>query len=276
MATNASMGWASTVRINGFSYPVASESLARQGDLLRRDGLRGHRQIVANDAANAPYFVSGTIVIDGPTNYELKRIITLAGVNTAAGLTTLATFNCVVDRVGQVCSYNTCKINEMRITGRQGELLRCEIDIVGKEEKTGQTAPAEPGSNAVVPLVFSEVTVNLGGSARPVNEVTLTVNHGIQTGLFRNRTTQLDFPEGPLAVSMTTVHPFNAAVNTGLIHKKRTGVAGNLVLARCGTFEFGRLQCPDVSPNVQGKGEITHTINWTASRYGTQNTIEYV
>ncbi len=175
-------------------FVFVSESIAKRGVIVEREGLRGTRGHVADDTRLGPYTVSGELVLE-PTPEDLAiwlpRILggTPTGSNpvTYPLAETLPSFTLAVDRVAKVFTYSGCKVNRAVFHGSQGGLLRLSLDLVAKSESVGAagTFPSlTPG--VTQPYIFSDLALTLAAAAREVKQFQLSIDNALVTDRFMN------------------------------------------------------------------------------------------
>lgn len=253
-----------------------SEDIRKRGVIIERDGLRGTRSHHADDTRVGPYTVGGTVTLQ-PTPEDLDiwlpRILGAAESTDVFALAeTLPDFNVGVDRVTKVFTYAGCKVNKATFRGSSGQTIRLILEIVGKTESVANagTFPTLSFSNTT-PYVFTDLALTLQSSEREVTDFELVIDNQLVTDRFNNSLTVTDIPPGDRIISLRTTHPY-ASANADLYAQALAGAAGTLALATGGystSFAFAKLQVPDESPVVQGKGEIPLTLNMTSRMTGT-------
>lgn len=296
---SASMGWAGQFGTRAeSSYGVLagainerfvfdSESIAKRGVILARDGIRGTRAAQSEDTREGPYAVAGTVVMR-PTPEDLAIWLPRILGGTPAGTSytlaeTLPSFSMSIDRVAKVFSYVGCKVNVARFTGSSGGMLTLAMDIIAQKEGgiDGTTftegAPEDAASfptlspSITQPYMFHDLVLTLQSAAREVQEFELVIDNGLVADRFHNSKTIIDLPEGVRAISLRTQHDYNAA-NVALYNQALAGAAGTMVFTNGGystTFTFGRLQVPAESPVVGGNGPVPLTLNMISRKVTT-------
>jgi hypothetical protein len=267
------------------AFVFVSESIAKKGMVVERNGLRGTRSHVADDTRIGPYTAGGQLVLE-PTPADLAiwlpRI--LGGTPSGSGTVTyplaetLPSFTLSIDRIAKVFTYGGCKVNRALLHGAQGGLLRLTLDIVAQNESVAGagTFPSLTPSVAQ-PYIFSDLSLSLAATAREVKQFDLTIDNALVTDRFMNSLTIVAAPEGDRTISLRTVHAW-AAANTDLYAQALAGAAGTLQLTNAlgGTpptgfqtiFSFATLQVPDRSPNVTGRQEVFLNLEMMARKVG--------
>jgi hypothetical protein len=254
------MGHQSTLSIDGTSYLAVSEALAKTGRHAVRSGMRGVRSEDIDDVVDDTYDVGGVVVFEP----NITETITLLGLALGtADTNTLNTsnqslneFTTVVDRVGSNFTYAGCKVNRLTLRGQVGGPLRAEVEIWGKTEVQSGTAPAEPASLGC--LLLHQMYFNLDSTLRNTTEFVLVIDNMLERAFYNSQTaTRLN--ETGQAVTLETNHPFTSAINTALYNLASTGISGVFNVSNTAskiTFTAGKLQVPDQSPTIGGKGEV--------------------
>lgn len=289
MSVNSSMGHATQLGVKKeSSYGTAvvvdtrlvfvSETMAKRGVIVERDGLRGTRAHVSEDTRTGPYSVAGQVVLE-PTPEDLAVLFPFILGADASGTTfalaeTLPSFTLVVDRVAKVFTYAGCKVARATFSGSSGSLLRLVLDIVAQSESVGN-AGTFPSLTASItqPYIFHDLVMTLQSAAKKLASFELTIDNGLITDRFLNSTTIVSLPEGDRVITLGVVVPYSTGTgttgNTDLYAQALAGAAGSLVFTNAGystTFNFGTLQVPDNSPTAAGRGEIPLNLEMVARR----------
>lgn len=265
MTVEYSPGALTKLSINGTAMAVLSSTLGKREVLLQRNGLRGTRSHFDTDARKGPQHVGGSINLE-PSYAELVALVALAigaGGNTSNALTA---FNTVVDKVEKVDTYTGCKIGRMTLSGTQGGIISCSLDVLGKTEVVNTGTVAAPQS--AIPFIMSDLVLTLVSVARETHSFTLVIDNMLDGERFLNALTLSQIVELDRVVTLTSTHPYNDT-NYALYDQAIAGAAGTLALnngTNTGTFSFGRLQVPAESPDVPGKQELMLTLNMIASK----------
>jgi hypothetical protein len=244
---------------------VLSCSLGKKETLLQRNGIRGVRNHFDTDVRKGPQHIAGTINLE-PSYSELVALMALAigsGGNTSDSLTD---FSVVVDRKVRADTYAGCKIGKATITGTQGGIISCSLDIVGKTETANTGSVSTPAS--AIPFILADMILTLASAARETHNFTLIIDNHLDGERFLNSLTLSQVVELDRSVSLTTSHPHNDT-NIGLYDQAVGGAAGTLALnngTNTGTFSFGRLQVPAEAPDIPGKTELMLTLNMVGTK----------
>lgn len=263
--TTAAMGHQSTLSINGTSYPFVSESLKKTGQHLERVGIRGTRSHDVDDVVDGPYTVAGQIVLE-PSMTEYAALLNLA-MGGAALAEELTEFTVIVDRVTAVFTYAGCKINRFSWSSSAGQLGRLTLDIVGKTEAVSGSAPSEPTSSD--PIQHADQTVTLASSAREIESLEFILDNACEAKFYNNLSAN-DIPEGDRIVTFNCDVPY-ISDHSALYDQAVAGAAGSLAITQGNTtttLTFAKLQVPEDSPVVPGKGEILLTLPMVARKDG--------
>ena len=265
MTTDYSPGALTKVSINGTAMAVLSCSLGKKEVLLQRNGIRGVRNHFDTDVRKGPQRIMGTINLE-PSYTELAALMALAigaGGNTADSL---SEFNTVVDRHVRVDTYTGCKIARATISGTQGGIISCSLDIIGKTEVVNTGTVSTPISD--VPFILSDVVLTLASAARETANFTLVIDNQIDGERFLNAVTLSKVTEQDRIVQLASLHPHNDA-NIALYDQAVGGAAGTLAMnngTNLATFSFGKLQVPAESPDIPGKSEVMLALNMLATK----------
>lgn len=296
---SASMGWAGQFGTKAESsfgtlagaiderFVFDSESIAKSGVILARDGIRGTRSQQTEDTREGPYTVGGTVTMR-PTPEDLAIWLPRILGGTPSGTTyplaeTIPSFSMSIDRVAKVFSYVGCKVNVARFTGTKGGMLTLAMDIIGQKEgaiASTTFTEGDPGAAAsfpslspsiTQPYMFQDLVLTLQAAAREVEEFELVIDNGLVGDRHFNSTTIRDLPEGVRTISLRTQHDYSVA-NVALYNQALAGAAGSLVFTNGNystTFTFGRLQVPQESPTVGGNTPIPLSLNMISRKIST-------
>jgi hypothetical protein len=277
LATAAESNYGEAVTVSE-PFDFISESIAKRGVIVERDGIRGTAGKNSEDTRSGPYTVSGTLVTE-PTPEELAiwlpRILGAAASDDTppkfALAETLPSFTLEVERVNKRFIYAGCKVNKATFSGSEGGLLRLSMDLVGQSESAVDTAFPSLTLTNTAPYIFSDLVLTLQSAARQVKNFDCVVDNNLDTKRIMNSTTITALQRaGDRTITLKTTHAFSSE-NTDLYDQALAGAAGTLVFTNGGystTFTFGTLQCPAESPTVAGKGEVPLVLNMTARMLG--------
>ncbi len=176
MAVTAPLGHQSKLSIDGTALTYLSSTVGKTKPHLEREGMRGTRSHDIDDVRDGPYSVGGRISMQ-PTLAEMDTLI-----NLAMGGDTFAEelgdgVPIVIDKVGGVYTYAACKLDNLSISATSGDIVTCNVDVVGTSEAaSGSVAsPAE-----LLPSVMSDLVLTLAGTALPVDSFELNVANFLQ------------------------------------------------------------------------------------------------
>lgn len=256
-----------------------SDSVAKAGSIIERDGIRGTRSHISTDSRAGIYTVGGTVVLE-PTPEELAILFPHILGTAASGTSfvlgeTLIEFMTQHDRVAKVFSANYCKVARATFSGSPGQMLRLSLDIVGKtwtEANSGTFPALTPG--VTQPYIFSDCILALTGvNSCEIDSFELTIDNGLVTDRFHNSQTLTDIPEADRTISLAVTTPYNSTYATlqAALAADVDGSAGTLTVTNGNystVFTFGALQCVHETPVIDGKGPIPLTLNMVSRRTG--------
>jgi hypothetical protein len=253
------------VSLNGTAMAVNRCGIGKKEAMPQRNGIRGIRSHFDTDARKGVQRIGGPVDLE-PSFAELVALMALAigsGGNAADSLTA---FNSVVNRVVRYDTYTGCKVSRATLSGQQGGVVSCSLDVVGQTEVTNTGTISIPASD--IPFLLSDLALNLAGSLRETQSFQLVIDNHIDAERFMNSTTLSQVVELDRTVSLTTTHPWNDA-NADLYDQVLAGAAGSLALnngTNTGTFSFGKLQVPAETPDIPGKSELMLVLNMMATK----------
>lgn len=252
------------------SYEFQNESLRAVKTLANTNGIRGTRSAHVARTRTTQKAVQGTILIHpSPADLALwlPRIMGGAGPALAE---TLPSFGVLINRVTQTFEYEDCVVNRATFRGNAGGLVELELDIFGKDENVGTSAPtvALGVTAADEPYVFADLTCSLAATAREVFSFTLTIDNAVQQRFVNSLTaTQLNTTDR--IITFSSESPYTGDEDD-LYDVSESGIAAVLTLTN-GTvstaFTMPGLQIPAESPVVRARNdEIRLTLNGVARR----------
>jgi Phage tail tube protein len=262
MTTTYTPGALTKLSIDGTAMAAISEDFGERDTHLERNGLRGTRTHFNTDVRIGPKHVAGQITLE-PSLAELLALAKLAIGNSNSN-ESISSFSVVVDRNTESKTYAGCKINRLRVEGKQGGLLRAVADIIGQTE-TANGNVSTPADSA--PAIFSDIVLTLESNARETESFALEINNHIDGDRFLNSQTLPEVVELDRTVTLKTTHPYNTATAAALLQQAVAGAAGSLAMndgTNTCTFSFGFLQTPYKTPSVPGKQEVLINLDMTS------------
>lgn len=267
---DASIGYASRISFAAAgtaigSYTEAiefvSESLAKRQEIVETAGIRGTRSHPSERTRDGTYSVGGDITFactPALLDLMLPRILGAnESTDTFAVADALPEFDVLVDRVAKRYVYAGCKVARARFYSTAGGILMLTMSLIGKTETASATsfpaitAPTDP------PYVHHDVVVTLLSSARKVTDIEVVVDNGVQAR-FTNSQTATDVTARDRVVTVNATCPYTSdevdlyGINTG------SAAAATAVYTNGGyslSFSFVKLQIPDNSPTIPGRGD---------------------
>lgn len=259
----------------GFVY--VSETMTSSKPIVFRNGMRGHRDMVATDSRFGPEQVAGTIVLE-PTPEDLAiwlpRIFGLAASGTTYALSTgdIPFFSMCIDKIARRHYYAGCKVARATFAMSAGVVMSLSMDIVAQAETYDTSAFPSVTPSVTAPFIFSDAVLTMVGSARDVASYSLTIDNGLITDRIFNGVYIKSLPAASRVITLSCVVPYNTA-NTDLYDQALTGSAGTLALTNTAgaysmTHTFGKLQASRETPHMAGPGENFLTLNYNVTRTG--------
>lgn len=255
----SSMGWDATVSINSTSMMVRNGNFGKRGSILERVGTRGSRTHNILDTRQGPYRVNGGFTLE-PSHAELDVLL-----NWALDVTALTV---IVDRVAAVYTYAGVKCNSLTLTGGEGKVWECAVDLIGTSEAATGSAPSAPES--AIPFVFSDLVLTLASVPTTPKSVELRINNALDGERFLNALSVGTLNATDRIVTLKAIVPFDAT-HLALYNQAYTGATGTMVLnngTNTDTLTFGALQVPADAPEIPGKDEIYLTLDMVARANG--------
>lgn len=253
------------------SVEFVGESLAKKQTILDTGGIRGTRSHPAERTRDGTYVVEGTIHFHcskGLLDLLLPRILGGGSSPTYTLAETLPAFDVLVERVANRFVYGTCKVSRATFKARASGLLELALDVVGETEAVSATAFPAIAPPTDAPYLWQDCVVTLNSAARVVTEFELVVDNHLRAR-FSNSQTASDLYPTDRTVSLRCTVPFNGD-ETDLYGANTAGAAAASLVFTNGannvTFALARVQFPDHSPIVAGKGEIVLRLDGTAKK----------
>lgn len=248
---------------------VLSSTLKKTDTHVHSPGLRGSRSRRKYRVRQTRTQVSGAFNMN-PTATELDWWIEkILGGTTSVGVTdvaeTLPEFFATVDKVTKVASYSGLRVARATLSGSSGEPLALSVEMEGEDETIGNagTFPSLtlPTDNM---FVFSDIVFNIEGSAREVDDFTLTVDNFLLADLYRNSLTRDEIPAADRLVTLAATVPYTPD-NSDLYAALIAGAAASVVISDGSstyTLDVANAKVPADAPEVPAlNAEIPLPIN---------------
>jgi hypothetical protein len=266
MAGSASVFSAWYVEPAGESFDTSSErwafkassTLGKTGVILDSENTLGTRTRRVENTRLGPYNVTGTLVIDVTPLWLDKWLPRILGANestdTFATAETVQAFDIMQDLEGGVFTHLGCKVNKATFRGRQGGIVECTLDIVGKTETTGASPPAVALGTAAgdYPYVFTDAAVSLYASSRAIQDFEFSIDNQIKAS-FYNSLTASELIETGRIVMLNSRTKFTSTEMSALYDQGVAGAAATITCTNGGmswVTTFGRFQPPVARPVV--------------------------
>jgi len=272
-------GWASTLSvklgdtIDSGATPLefTSESLRRTETIINPQGMAGTRSQRSERSRISQAVVAGSITLPWSPASGAVLLPLILGAD-ASGTTfalaeALQEFTCQIDRVTKVYTYTDLLVNKATWKGSAGGFVDLTMDLMGVAETEGAagsaqalTAPLDP------PYVFADCVMSFAGTSYTITDFELSVDNKLASRFGNSVTATRNSPSDLREVMFKFTSPFGtdeyAMYNTAL-----AGVAIVLTLTNGGystVFTMAKVQFPDETPVVGGKGEVPITLNGIA------------
>lgn len=270
-------------------YKFLACTLGKKGKLVMQRTNTGSRSMLGIQSRQGPYLSYGDILMHpNPLDLDnwLPRIL---GANessdTFALAETLPTFGVLVSNEADTEQTKDCVVTRAIFRGRSHEFeegdaepLEMIVQIAGKEHVTGTTYPSLSftQTTAAVPYIFEEGVLTMNSVARTFYAFTLTIDNMVAiryannlypVGLCptgRRVTLDVDFQFTSANASDLFEYP-NAGYSTCTLNFTNTTVLT--------TFSFNLLKAADLSPVIQGPGEVALRLRLIAFKTGSTNEI---
>jgi len=241
---------------------VISSTLKKTATHVHSPGLRGARSRRKYRTRNVRNAIAGQWVLN-PTPTEIDFFLQyILGGTPSAGVTDIAdvlpSFYGQIDKVTKVAEYDDLRVARAIFAGSSGQPLTLTMELEGIDETI-----TNAGTFPVLTLptdnmfVFSDLILTLGGSAREVDEFTLTVDNMLLADLYRNSLNRAELPAADRDVSLDVTVPYTSD-NEDLYDAAIAGAAAQLSIsdgATTYTIDAANAQIPPDGPEVPGAGE---------------------
>lgn len=278
----ASMGWqakmsmaATGTAISSYTEAMefVSESVQKKGTILDTNGIRGTRSHASERTQAGTYEIAGTISLH-PTPAVLDNLLPRIlgadeSTDTFALADTLPEFDLLIERAAKRFVYGNCKVNKATFKGKSGELVMLDLEIWCQTETVNATAFPAISAPTDPPYVFHQGALTLVSSARDFFDFELTIDNVLERRYSNSQSANSIMPTDRI-VTLKATTPYTSA-EVDLYNQTLLGSAATLILTNSGystTFTLGKVQFPDMSPVVGGKGEIPLTLEGIARMTG--------
>jgi hypothetical protein len=257
------------------AYEFLAESLRKQLTIVDTAGLRGTRSHPAERTRDGTYAIGGGLQFHATPAMLDLLLPRILGANEATDVfalaETLPEFDVLIDRVAKRFVYAGCQVNRATFRAAAGGPLELDLDVIGKTEVVSATAFPSITAPVDPPYVWQDCVCTVNGSARVVTQWDLTIDNALNAR-FSNSQTATDIHSTDRIVTVNLTVPYTSSevdlygVNTG-------GAAAATFVFTNGnystTFSIAKLQIPDQSPVVDGRGEILLQLQGVAKQSST-------
>lgn len=261
-----------------------SESFGLKQETLNGNGVRGTRSHTVERTRAGLARVDGNVALT-PQAADYHKLLpwALGGSGTLVS-GTLYRYNLAeaavtryvtIDRHAKVFTYDGVGVDRFTLRAQQGEMLDCDLDLVGKTETVANsgTFPSIFADVTTNPFVLSDLVMTVGGTTVTAKSFEMSLNNMIDKERFFNSNTLSTVIHLDREVRFRTQLPygdFTALYNTGAA----TGVAvlatftiGSVVMA----LSMPKVVFAPVAPPVSGRAEVMLDLDGRAYRNGTQS-----
>lgn len=272
-------------------YEFISESLSKDQEIIRTEGIRGTRFHPQERIRRGRQMISGDIVME-PTYGELRNLLPrIIGAETGTGPytytvsnTQTSAYSVMINRgnvTGKEWVYQNCRTSRSTWRGAPGQPIGLTLTVEALTE-TQQTISTWSGVaiSATPPFVWHDGVLTIGGSTYPVIEWESTIDWVLKTDRFVNSQTRTDLPSTDCVITTRFTVPFNTTSdNTAALYDDGgdvTGQAANINFTwNPGTtnvnlqFNYANVVfAAKKSPSVSSKDEIVLVLEAEARMTG--------
>lgn len=245
------------------AFEFISETMKQLETHFHSPGVRGGRSRRKERVRTVRKAISGGIVMH-PTPTEIDWLLPkILGGTTGAGVTdianTLPEVYIQVDRIAKVHEFVKCVCGQAVFRGASGQPIELATEWEGETE-TESNAGTFPSLSLPTDniFVFSDITLTLEGSARTIDDFSLTINNMLSAELYRNSLSRIEIPPEDREVTLAVTLPYDTD-NVDLYNLAIAGAAMTLAMTdgvTTYTIAAANAKIPADSPNVPGKGEV--------------------
>lgn len=256
--TYPSMGWATRTGI-GFGadtaatkeYEFLSNSVRKVAQHVQSDGIRGIRGRQSESVVEGTYGVDGDLVLE-PRIDEIEALLELALGGTASAHVVnpadlLPEFLLDVAKGNDSYRYAGCKVNSLTIRSAANQPLQFALSIAGKTEASITFPDIRSTLSAARPFIHHQCVFTIGGTARKVANVELTINNALILDRFFNSQTRTEIPEGDRICTVAADFP-NTTDENDLYNIAIAGLGTNSIVWSSGgtslSLALAKLQAP--------------------------------
>jgi len=257
------------------AYEFLTESLRKQLTIVDTAGLRGTRSHPAERTRDGTYAIGGGLQFHATPAMLDLLLPRILGANEATDVfalaETLPEFDVLIDRVAKRFVYAGCQVNRATFRAAAGGPLELDLDVIGKTETVSATAFPSITAPVDPPYVWQDCVCTVNGSARVVTQWEMTIDNALNAR-FSNSQTATDIHSTDRIITVNLTVPYTSSevdlygINTG-------GAAAATFAFTNGnystTFSIAKLQIPDQSPVVDGRGEILLQLQGVAKQSST-------
>lgn len=244
-----------------------SNTMAKKGNIISTDGMRGTRQGASERTRTGSYPVNGTLTLPASPLALDALLPYITGGAMVSHVSTLAEtlplFYLMEDKQTKVFTWSSIAVNKATFTAQMGKPLMLALDIEGETESVGSAGSA-PVILAPIdsPWVMSDLVLNVGGlTGVSASEIELVIDNMLITDRYENSLTRTAFPSQGVDITLSPNNPYTST-EVSLYGQALAGAAGTLVFTNADvtadvlTFTFTILQAPDKTPVTNGPQEI--------------------
>lgn len=298
-----SIGSAAKLAVQGGSLPRTFNASSERYDFLYETLTRKQRRVgnrtIKGDLSDwkernveGASLVSGVIAFQASPNWFNSWQTRIVGdldstTNNADGddiywpTTSLPSFDVMINREGRTFHYKECYVSRCIMRGQSApseeepEIIDVVVQLIGKEVDDNATWPVtEPELGVTandLPYVIGLAELNAASADRLFDSFVLSIDHGLIVK-FRNSLTVSCIRPGQRKVRLQTNNPFLSASYGALHETLASPISGVLTFNRGDAYteiKFATLDNMGEDPNVRGKTEIPHSLDFQALKNGT-------
>lgn len=271
-----------TIATSSVPIPFISHTLARQGQILDTNAIRGTRSRFAERTRIGPATFGGTVVFHpDPKTLDvfLPRILGAAEDTDSFELAeTLIEFAIGVDLVGDAFTYNNCQVNRATFRASEQGFVELELDILAKSiaDLTFPTLTDDLSAANDAPYQLSDCVLTLSGQTPDVLSFEITIDNFLASRYANSLTPTSITPQDRQVTLNATLgwnstsaalygdasHGAGATESTAITDGAMVITNGNMST----TFTFEDLRVDSLTPSVPGKTEVPLVLTATSRK----------
>jgi len=280
MTALAKMGFGTTSTVDNAIHFIR-ENITSVKEIINDPGFTGGYSHRAERSIFGPEIVSGSIEFK-PSPEEAAKLLVLLGFTDTTGTfslndSALPSRYWAIDRKEKVFVYSGMVASRLVMTARKGMAWNWAIDFAGQQETIGNsgTFPAISITHTT-PLALHHATLDILGSARSFDEITVTIDNAVESNTF-NAAYQISNERQDRIITVDVTLPYNGNTDIG----PGDVVGDEMVLAftygnYSSEWTFANVQFAPTQPETGGRSKQLIRLTGQARQVGTDKELVIV